>query len=458
MIKILIISLFLFTQQAFSTVIPEENLTGAYANSGHVIEYINNEVEEPIETVNFILCFLKSLRSEAFLTQGDYQVWTQIGFCDQGEGNNTPYAKVVVNSTREDENSPQIVNARFRVEPNGANSPTIELTAHITAAPTVANPLGELTLYWTQVFSGTNTDNNDRGALKISNGRVESVIYDADGDLDEYISGDVANQKGSLYEVDNGSTVKKIFKFNDDYININTFAISGNSNTCYDRSLKTKTVWEYDIYTYDPSNTATSTVKFVPSTGGIKSFPFSYTDNGSNKFGYASYNYVYLEDSDDNPTTITNLSTDDEYTVVYNSSSNRFTSITGDNGSITIAPPVNFTIPSFSATDIRSGANPPTTSYVVNSDDISIYNNNNKRLSLKDGVLLRDSDNNQYVVKANFLETTFATTNSDACNGLTLTDTYAEPTIAVGDIVIDANGLSSIDNIDTVSVINGVIQ
>ncbi|SMM99789.1 hypothetical protein SPONL_890 [uncultured Candidatus Thioglobus sp.] len=457
MIKILIISLFLFTQQAFSTVISEADLTGAYANSGPAIEYINNEVEEPIETVNFILCFLKSLRSEAFLTQGDYQVWTQFGFCDQEAESNTPYAKVVVNATREDENSPQIVNATFRVESNGVHSTSIiKLTARITAAPTVANPLGELTLYWTQVFPDASTTEDDgKGALRISNGRVESVIYDASNVLDEYISGDVANKQGSLYEVDdNNVSTKKTFKFNDGYINT---VASNNSNTCYDRSLKTKTVWEYDIYAYDPSNTAASTVKFVPSTDGIKSFPFSYINNGDNKFGYASYDYVYLDNSSDNPTTITNLNTGDEYTVVYNSSSNRFTSI--DNGSITIAPPVSFTIPSFLAIDIRSGANPPT-SYVVNSDDISIYDNNSERLSLKDGVLLLDSNNKQYVVKANFLETTFNTTNSDACDGdgLRPTNTYAEPTIAVGDIVIDVNGLSSIDNIDTVSVINGVIQ
>jgi hypothetical protein len=43
--KILIISLFLFRQQAFSEVIPSDQLTGIYKNQGKTNTYIDNKIE-----------------------------------------------------------------------------------------------------------------------------------------------------------------------------------------------------------------------------------------------------------------------------------------------------------------------------------------------------------------------------------------------------------------------------
>jgi hypothetical protein len=65
--KILIISLFLFGQQAFSEVIPSDQLTGIYKNQGKTNTYKINEVESGLNLVNSILCYLHSLRSEEFV-------------------------------------------------------------------------------------------------------------------------------------------------------------------------------------------------------------------------------------------------------------------------------------------------------------------------------------------------------------------------------------------------------
>jgi hypothetical protein len=61
--KILIISLFLFGQQAFSEVIPSDQLTGIYKNQGKTNTYIDNKIENKLDSVNNILCYLHSLRS-----------------------------------------------------------------------------------------------------------------------------------------------------------------------------------------------------------------------------------------------------------------------------------------------------------------------------------------------------------------------------------------------------------
>jgi hypothetical protein len=73
--KILIISLFLFGQQAFAEVIPSDQLTGIYKNQGKTKTYKINEVESGLNFANSILCYLHSLRSEEFVNIGNYAVW-----------------------------------------------------------------------------------------------------------------------------------------------------------------------------------------------------------------------------------------------------------------------------------------------------------------------------------------------------------------------------------------------
>jgi hypothetical protein len=55
--KILIISLFLFGQQAFSEVIPSDQLTGIYKNQGKTDTYIDNKIENKLVSVNNIIIF-----------------------------------------------------------------------------------------------------------------------------------------------------------------------------------------------------------------------------------------------------------------------------------------------------------------------------------------------------------------------------------------------------------------
>jgi hypothetical protein len=50
--KILIISLFLFGQQAFSEVIPSDQLTGIYKNQGKTDTYIDNKIENKLDSWN----------------------------------------------------------------------------------------------------------------------------------------------------------------------------------------------------------------------------------------------------------------------------------------------------------------------------------------------------------------------------------------------------------------------
>jgi hypothetical protein len=203
--KILIISLFLFGQQAFSEVIPSDQLTGIYKNQGKTNTYKINEVESRLNFVNSILCYLHSLRSEEFVNKGNYAVWTSGNLCDK-KSNNPSIIKAVVNVSKTGDK--QVVKAKASVSSNNIK---VRLNMEIRASATKANPLGDLTLNWKSTNDEVEYAIN--GVLEISNGKIQVVSYEDDQLLDFFVS-DVAKKQGSFLMND----MQRTFAFNDDFI------------------------------------------------------------------------------------------------------------------------------------------------------------------------------------------------------------------------------------------------
>jgi hypothetical protein len=130
--KILIISLFLFGQQAFSEVIPSDQLTGIYKNQGKTDPYIDNKIENKLDSVNNILCYLHSLRSEEFVNQGNYEAWMSVKLCDK-RTNDLSIFKTVVNVSKIGDK--QVVKAKASVSSNNIK---IRLNMEIRASATKA--------------------------------------------------------------------------------------------------------------------------------------------------------------------------------------------------------------------------------------------------------------------------------------------------------------------------------
>ncbi|CAC9566989.1 hypothetical protein [uncultured Gammaproteobacteria bacterium] len=434
--KILIISLFLFGQQAFSEVIPSDQLTGIYKNQGKTDTYIDNKIENKLDSVNNILCYLHSLRSEEFVNQGNYEAWMSVKLCDK-RTNDLSIFKTVVNVSKIGDK--QVVKAKASVSSNNIK---IRLNMEIRASATKANPLGDLTLNWKSTNDEMGFAIN--GVLEISNGKIQVVSYE-DDQLHNFFVSDVAKKQGSFLM----NNVQRTFAFNDDFIKTTT--------TCFDRSQPTSTVRGYHVYTYIPGATP-NTVK-LDLNGGILPFAFSYKDDEDNvKHGYANYHYTYLNGN--RPDTIVSTSGDNKgttYTVTYaNNYIDKLTTVNGiEHG---IAKPIEFDKSAITATDIRSNVAPTLATY-FNSEFIILIKIAEEReaesLSLKDGVvLIGKDDNKKYIVKAKDIAVTYKVTDFSNCNDLVL-PTYTPPSITPS--VIDVDNVSN-SNIDKASVIDGVIQ
>jgi hypothetical protein len=430
--KILIISLFLFGQQAFSEVIPSDQLTGIYKNQGKTNTYKINEVESRLNFVNSILCYLHSLRSEEFVNKGNYAVWTSGNLCDK-KSNNPSIIKAVVNVSKTGDK--QVVKAKISTLLHKTR-----LNMEIRASATEANPLGDLTLN----FNGTDEMGDIINAvLETSKGKIQVAFY-KDGQLIASFVNNVAKKQGSFL-----MDVQKTFAFNDDFIKTTT--------TCFDRSQPTSEVWNYHIYTYIPSATP-NTVKLDPN--GIPPFAFSYKDDEDNvKHGYAKPHYTYLNGN--RPDTIVSTSGDNKgttYTVTYaNNYIDKLTTVNGIEQGIVKSIEFDKSV-AITATDIRSNV-APTSVYDFNSESISLFKTAEEgeaeSLSLKDGVvLIGKDDNKKYIVKAEDIAVTYKVTDFSNCNDLVL-PTYTPPSITPS--VIDVDNMFD-SNIDKVSVIDGVIQ
>ncbi|CAC9598378.1 hypothetical protein [uncultured Gammaproteobacteria bacterium] len=433
--KILIISLFLFGQQAFSEVIPSDQLTGIYKNQGKTNTYIDNKIENKLDSVNNILCYLHSLRSEEFVNQGNYEAWMSFKLCNK-KSNNLSIFKTVVNVSKTGDK--QVVKAKASVSSNNIK---VRLNMEIRASATKANPLGDLTLNWKSTNDEVEYAIN--GVLEISNGKIQVVSYEDDQLLDFFVS-DVAKKQGSFLMND----MQRTFAFNDDFIKTTT--------TCFDRSQPTSTVWGYHVYAYIPGATP-NTVKL--DLNGILPFAFSYKDDEDNvKHGYVNYHYTYL--SGNRPDTIVSTSGDNKgttYTVTYaNNYIDKLTTVNGTEQGI--AKPIEFDKSAITATDIRSNV-APTSAIYFNSEFINLLKiaeeGEVEILSLKDGVvLIGKDDNKKYIVKAEDVTVAYKVTDFSNCNDLVL-PTYTPPSITPS--AIDVDNVSD-SNIDKVSVIDGVIQ
>jgi len=434
--KIIIMSLFLFGQQVFSEVIPSSQLTGAYQNQSNPSIYIVNEVEKQLDTVNNILCYLHSLRSESFVNKGDYKAWTKVSVCDI-DNDNPVLLKTIANVRKTD--AGQVVKVEISVLENNIEMASIKLKTTIRASATEANPLGDLTLNWETIPASNHDGDKIHGVLEVNNEQIQLIFYENDVATESIIS-NVKDKKGSFTNTDKNISVGT-FAFNDDFIKTNT--------ACFDRNQSIDKVWEYTIYTYT-ENTSPTTEKLK--LEGIQPFSFKYK-NASGNIGYGDifYNSTHFYNGG-HPTEITSTDAHNHgvtYTVEY--TNNHISKLTTNGIQQSLVKPIEFDVYRIQSTDIRSNEKPDQISF--SSHDRVYITKGSRELSLKDGAVLFDKNGKKYVVKANIIDVEYKTTESDRCADLVL-PAYKEPEINYAKP--DTSDLSA--TIEKISVIDGVIQ
>lgn len=441
-IKVIITGLFLLVgQQSMATIATDTDFpAGSDYLAATQDVYFNDPVSEQLYQVNSILCFISKLRTDEFVNQGNYLALVDIRLCDSsnGEGSSNAAAmeEVLVSSTRVDEDSAQKTDMTIYTP-----SDNIDVVMEVRGGVDDANPFGRVTIS----YGGGNAT----GTLHTDGYNVEAsyaISQSATTIFTSFVNANLASNTGSYKSFAGAGT----FAFDA----TNLITVTDSASRCYDRTQEIENVFSYNLYRYNgDSEQATGTI-ISPS-----SFPFSY-DNGA-KFGLMGYDFVWTEDNSTQsityPSPVTNLDNGISYTVVYSqdvgsTSSSVFnaaaTSLTDTNdATLTIVAPIRLELTDVVTNDYRISVTQTISGYI--SSEFIYFNNG---ASLKDGVILT-SGSNTYVVKANYVDVSYETTNIGNCGNLVVPATVTRP----ANRFVTPIGISSTDALEP-SVINGELQ
>lgn len=299
---------------------------------------------EPLSMVNEILCYVGQIRAEDLVNQGAYYALVNTNECQQSGGGSssdasagasggvsssdssqaTKYEKWLVQSTRTNNSSPQIV--RIWIPPNGQSSDPMDnqyILVHITVNEGVSNtnPFGKFTLNFKgvlpagtvmpdmsvlgadlTVMTGTlkTVDRSDNKAqftfINLGGGSVQAGLPFDMIQKSNVIMNDVAGTSGiaqtykyDLWDIAQPAETAKYF------VSFDTAAflrgtdiddnniIDTNSEVCADRTQFDTHVWRYNLYnpTTGARVTRSSNMPFV---------------TASNVFGNIGYWGLWLED------------------------------------------------------------------------------------------------------------------------------------------------------------------
>ncbi|HDD44946.1 MAG TPA: hypothetical protein ENG63_08830 [Candidatus Desulfofervidus auxilii] len=281
--------------------------------------YVEERSIDAFNIVNEILCALAQTKYDEMLNKGTYKAQIDINQCstnnddvsnagqqslNQTSGSTMPdYEMWIVNSSRADNNSPQIVKAWIHEESDGAEpEKMIFVKMTITEGVSATNPYGIFTLNFkahpvvngevdtsTELFKGylksEKDESNGKILLKfICNGNFDTpegtIEFDKRVTLDRAIDG--SSGAGTIYSKDtfpgpNGSQTEEIqfnIAFNTQYFR----RVSANDDVCLSRTSFDETAWRYGLYDSNGNR--------VNRNSG---FPIKITQNGKDYYGWIGY-------------------------------------------------------------------------------------------------------------------------------------------------------------------------
>ncbi len=289
-------------------------------NSDITFTYVQDRTTEAFKTVNQILCMVSQTKYEAMLNKGDYKALINQSVCQGNDsasnaGNSasagtsasssTQYVTWTVNSSRADNNSPQIVKAWVHESARDSEpAKLVQAKLTITEAATSTNPYGIFNLN----FAGYPVDASGVvGTTRIMYGVLKSERDSASGKvLLKFAEADAAgnrSQKASLEKNSSGTGGGSVYSYEnynsqvkegqlDFAYNSNLFhrkkdgaAAGSNDDVCLDRASFETSAWRYGLY-----NSTTGSRITVNSGFPIKA---SKAD-GSTAYGWVGYYGLWL--------------------------------------------------------------------------------------------------------------------------------------------------------------------
>jgi hypothetical protein len=274
--------------------------------------WVRDNSMQALDTVNMILGYLHETNYWEQTNQGAYRALVSNEDRGGGErGQSGPvYEEWVVNSTRADNSSPQIVTFWIKSEDDG-NAQIIYGRLSVTEEPTTDQPLGQFSLNFKALEASeaaTSTNTAFEGYLQTvarTDGQTELLFYNGKGDPDGtlgigenasrervHVIGDMAAQTGRAYSEtkraeNQGGTLytdqgEYQLQFNSDYL---ARRDEGSSTlTVLDRNDYNTTVHRYGVYN------ATTEARIDQLSG----FPI---EDASGHQGWAGYYGIWFPDS-----------------------------------------------------------------------------------------------------------------------------------------------------------------
>ncbi len=308
--------------------------------------YVYDDSMESMQTVNMILCILDQMRADSMVNKGNYAALINSDKCEQGKNQDssattgqsstqaTNLWRWVVNASRADNSSPQIVKAwSENMEMDGpGQEQRIEVAITVTEGVSTANPFGKFTMNFKGVNPATGAVKM-KGTLKTetaANGKVAFTFYEVDGTLlSSYNVGESYSERASsvVTAPDGSNGIAQTVSLDEGNFgsgsqsnsagysiayNASHVLRAGDSNTtkaqlqamnsgtpgiCLSRTNFNTNVWRYDLYhTADGvfnGNTVTAGQRVALNSG----FPITYDNNGTSIFGHVGYWGIWLNDS-----------------------------------------------------------------------------------------------------------------------------------------------------------------
>ncbi len=309
---------------------------GSPYNTDETHSYVEERSSESFDIINEILCMMAQTGYDEMLNQGNYKAMINMSQCEgskdnaesagqasqnQSSGANAEeYEYWTVNSSRADNDSPQIVKVwvHEKEEDHGGGiepAKTILVKTIITESKSATNPYGIFTLYFQGVLD-SNGQEMMTGYLKAERDNTGTVLlkfYESgqhgDGSGSQQVtlnrSTDGSTGSGSLAMTQSwqGQTQSKAFNIaynNGFFLRQEIENNTPGESVCMNRTNTESSVWRYGVY-YD-ENHDTPGERVSINSG----FPIKYTDNnGSNYHGWAGYHGLWI----DNNVTIPNGAT-----------------------------------------------------------------------------------------------------------------------------------------------------
>ena len=281
--------------------------------------YVYDESMEALSLVNEILCMLDQTEAEKMVNKGNYIALINPALCAQGQGSSsstgqssggrtTQYEQWIVNSSRANNSSPQIVKIWIPEEDgdNGGGPATLFVEITVTEGVSTTNPFGKFVLDFEgrDDATGVVSMNGTLKTVDAINGKVAFTFYAGASAAMQAAGMNFQEATSVVMDPDGSAGVAQTFKLESFGGNTESEAyalafdanntlrqsasstaglqLGTNNGTCFSRTSFDSNVWRYGLYN------AADGSRVELNSG----FPFTY----ANKHGWIGYWGIWYED------------------------------------------------------------------------------------------------------------------------------------------------------------------